>query len=749
MNDQQTHWQTRTASSPAVGSIARPDDFFDDDPGADKSSLNLRAIIPALMRNRWLILAIIGAALLLGLLVSMLTTPKFLAETTIQIDQQAARVLESEDVEPNQAPVNEERFLQTQLDVLRSRSLAERVNATLRLDRSTAFVESMGEEPETALPSPALTRQVVGLLMQNLTPRLARDSRVATIGFAAPDPSLAARVANAFAEGFITINLERRYNASSYARNFLQTQLAQAKARLEGSERAAIAYARSAQLIDTAASSGNTGNTNGPSTRSLVTASLIDLNTSLSRLTTERVAAEERWRRAASTPLMSIAEVQSNPAISDLSRQRADLLAQLAEERQRRREDYPTVQQATARIAELDRQIATIAGNVRASIQSAYVVAQQQENTALAQLSRLKSATLTEQDRSVQYNILRREADTNRALYDGLLQRFREISAAAGITASNLSIVDTAVPPERPFKPRLLLNLLLAGVAGVACALGIVFLRETFDDTVRLPEDVENKLGTLFIGSVPVLAGGETPLAALAHPRSAFSEAYFSIMSRLSFSTANGLPRTLICTSSLPSEGKSTTSLALAEIIARTGRKVLLIDSDLRKPSLHRTLGFPNDRGFTNLLTHQATVEELVQQTATDNLSFMACGPLPPAPGELLASADLPALLETMNQKFDLVLIDAPPVMGFVDAPLLASAVQGTVFVMEAGRTHNGQGKVALRRLRSNQANLLGVVLTKFDARKAGQSSDYGYYYEYRYGHEAEAETPASGFKKL
>jgi capsular exopolysaccharide synthesis family protein len=248
-----------------------------------------------------------------------------------------------------------------------------------------------------------------------------------------------------------------------------------------------------------------------------------------------------------------------------------------------------------------------------------------------------------------------------------------------------------------------------------------------------VPRDVEVKLGLPVLGSIPLLEKGMQPRQALSDTRSALSEAYHSLRSALQFSTKDGFPQTLLVTSARPSEGKSTTALAIAHNMARLGYRTLLVDADLRDPSLHKTIGADNRSGLSNILTGAAKLAEVVQDTDDENLFIIPCGPLPPNPAELLASTRLQVFAQTAADEFDMVIFDGPPVMGLADAPMIASVLKGTLLVIEAGRTGRAQARAALRRLAMVNAHLLGVVLTKFDARKSTYGYGYGYGYEYEY----------------
>jgi capsular exopolysaccharide synthesis family protein len=518
---------------------------------------------------------------------------------------------------------------------------------------------------------------------------------------------------------------------SAYSKQFLGGQLAEAKRRLEDSERAAMRYARSAGLIDASAGASHKIET-GP--KSLTTASLVELNDAYSAARAGRVQAQQRWQQAQATGAMNLPEVLSNPTVQQLSQRRAELQAQYQEETQRRQADHPAVQQLSAKIGEIDRQISGLAANIRSSIRDQFMVAQRQEAALRGNVSQLKSETLSEQDRGIQYNILRREVDTSREMYDGLLQRYKQVSAAAGIASNNVAIVDRAPPPVDPISPRALLNLLLATLAGLSLSLFAVFFRERFVNKIRDPEDVDRFLRAPVLGVVPLVLKGETPHQALADPRSPHCEAHNSIGTSLEFSSTTGAPSTLLVTSSRPAEGKSTTALSLAISFASGGKRVLLVDADLRRPSLHLLLSQENETGLVHLLTRAKDVHEVVQTTGVPNLYFIGSGPTPPNPAQLLSSETLGTLLSTLSRGYDVVIVDGPPVMGLADAPRLAAAAAGTIFVVEAGQVQERLAGRALQRLRSSHARILGVVLTKYDSKQRGYGTEYDYgYYGYGY----------------
>lgn len=717
-----------------------PDDVYEDAP-----SFDLRKLLVIIRANLLIIGLIVAICVVLAFVITLLMTPRYTAQATVQINNQSAQVL-SDEQDPSQAeaasPQDTDRFLKTQIAILNSRAIAERVAQRLRLIGNPSFYSAMGvRAPRPGAPSDAVRAYTLSLLVKAELADIVPASRLATISFTSTDPQLSAKIANAWANEFIQANLQRRYDSSAYAREFISGQLAEAKAKLEESERDLNAYAREAGLIHmrdaSAPTTANGGGGDSSGGSSVTMSSLLQINTALNQAQVNRVAAEQRWKAVSGANIMSAPEVLTNPSIASLLTSRATAQAELERERARHLEDYPTVQQARAQVAAINQQINAVAQSIRASVKQQYDAAVNTESQLNGDLAALKGSTLAEQDRSVRYNLLAREADTNRSLYDGLLQRFKELNAASGISASNIAIIDAAETPRIPSSPVLVNNLLIAVLAGLVLSGLIVMIRYQLDDAVRVPEDVEDKLGIPLLGVIPT-AEDTTPTAALADPKSAISESYNSLRGALLYSTPNGLPRTILVTSSQPSEGKSTTSLAMAEGLARLGNRVALLDVDMRRPALHAVIGIANDAGMSSLLTGQHSVDDALRPTAHENLFVITSGPIPPSPTELISSGRLNAVLQELGARFDVVILDSPPVLGLADAPLMSALVEGVVLVVQSNRSRRGSLKASLRRLRSMHPSVLGAVLTMFDASKMGNrySEYYGYSY-YRYSPEA------------
>jgi capsular exopolysaccharide synthesis family protein len=712
---------------------------------SEELSRTLRSLWSTFYRNRLLIAAIVAGAMLAGLGITMLMTPKFKATASIQIDQQSTNVLGDsgqQSLQQNDSWQDADRFLQTQMDVLQSRALALSVAQDLNLGSNDDFVARMGEKPKDK-PQGALSladtkqAQILDILLDKLKVELPRNSRVVAISFTSPDPRLAARIANAFAADFMMFNMKRKFGSSTYARNFLEGQLNDTRTKLEASERALLDYARGANLLDVSGgiAAGTDSSTGSTTPRSLTTSNLVELNDAYSQAQAARVQMQQHWQQAQASSPLQLQEVLTNPAIMQLAQLKAQAQAAYQQDLQRHKPDYPQMQQAAAHIAELDRQINSMANSIRSSIKEQYLTALKQEQALGEQVNGLKSSTQNEQSRSVEYNILKRTVDTNRTMYDSLLQRYSEVSAQAGVAANNISQVDVADVPAKPVSPRPFINLALAALLGLVAAAGFVLLRDKFDDSIRTPEDVPAKLGLTFLNTTPLLDEATTPQEALDDPRSALSEAYAALRASIELSHKGGAPRTLAVTSTRQSEGKSTTAFAIARNFAKIGRKVVLIDGDLRKPSLHRLANAHNNKGFSNLLAGIASIEEALQPTDIATLSLIAAGPLPPNPAELLSGPRLGDLIAQLTQRFDTVIVDAPPVLGLADTILIGSNTDATLFVVEANGSHHGHAKAAVRRLASSNITLIGALLSKYDARKIGYGYGYGYNYTYSYSY--------------
>ncbi len=696
----------------------------------------LRQYLRIAMRWRYLIIGIVLASALLGLIVTLLMTPKYTATTIIEISRESDKVTDFQGVQRD-ATVADQEFYQTQYGLLQSRSLAERVALQLRLvddpkffamfgepRNNTAFDKINGHYPASGRP--VRQREAGIILKKYLSVDPTRLSRLVSLHFVSPDAAFSAKVANAWAENFIQTNLERKVQATSYGRNLLQGQLSEYKQRLDESQRQLVAYASAQQIINLPAQSGS-GDGKSTSERSIVADDLATLNTALSQATVDRVQAQARFQQVGRSGAST--EALRNQAINNLRQHRAELAAEYQQLMVKFEPGYPAAKAIQSQIDQLDRSISREESRITGSLEADYREALQREQQLQAKVVQLKSGYLDLRRRSIQYNIYQQEVDTNRALYDGLLQRFKEIGVAGGVGVNNISIVDPADVPQKPSSPILLLNLAIAILGGLV--VGTALALEQIDEAIADPAEVERSLGLPLLGSVPQVHG-QTPKEALKDRKSDLVEAYLAVQTTLAFTTEHGVPRSFMVTSTRPAEGKSTTALALATTLARGQRKVILVDGDMRSPSVHQLGDVDHNRGLSNFLTGQDNIAALTFEMGELGFTAMSSGPIPPNAAELLTGKRLPLLIERLLETFDHVVIDAPPVMGLADAPLIASRVEGVIFVVESHGIRATLVKTALSRLASAHARVIGGVLTKFDVRKAHYG--YGYDYGYRYG---------------
>jgi capsular exopolysaccharide synthesis family protein len=706
-----------------------------DQRAADADRLPLiRQYLRIAIRWRYVILGAIAACVLLGLVVTLLMTPQYTATTTIEISREADNVSNFRGVEDTGRPDPE--FYQTQYGLLESRALSERVATQLRLVDDQKFFQMFGvssKSPDFQLVNgryPASGRsarqRVAGAVLRaNLDIAPTRLSQLVDIKFTSPDPALSARVANAWADNFIQTNLERKIQATSYGRNLLQQQLAQFKEKLDESQRQLVGYASAQRIINLP---GQTGDGKTTSERSIVADDLAALNAVLSQATAARIQAEARYQQAGAAGAST--EALSNPAINNLRQRRAELAADYSKLMTQFEPGYPAAKAIKSQIDQLDRSITREESRVSGSLQADYREAQERERALQARVDQLKNSYLDLRRRSIQYNIYQQEVDTNRALYDGLLQRFKEIGVAGGVGINNVAVVDPADVPQAPSSPRLFINLLLSLLAGLGIGALAAYALEQIDEAIADPAEVERRLGLPLLGSVPKLDSG-TPKDALLDRKSDLFDAYLAVQTNLAFTTEHGVPRSFAVTSTRPSEGKSTTALSLATTLARAHLKVILVDGDMRSPSVHHLGGVDHDYGLSNFLSGQDDIEAMIFPMTDLGFAAMSAGPIPPNAAELLTGNRLQHLIDRLLQTYDHVVVDSPPVMGLADAPLIASRVEGVIYAVESHGIRSSLVKTALSRLASANARVIGGVLTKFEARKA----HYGYGYEYGYGY--------------
>jgi capsular exopolysaccharide synthesis family protein len=681
--------------------------------------LDFQTFVRILLHWRWLILGAAALGIAGAIILTLLTTPIYRASVSLEANPPTVTVNEEQSKERDATVANSYDFVATQVELLQSKSVAQRTAQELNLANNPEVV------PQNIDPSTRL-RIATGTVQGGLKVIKPEEGQVIKFSYVSASPQLASAIANGIADSFINSSLQRRYEASAYARNFLERQIAKTRGDLEHSERGLVAYAQAQGIITT--STGSDGQPASGDANSLQGESLITLNKALADATARRVAAEGAYRQALATGPTS----EVTASTQALRQQRAALQADYQQKRTFMKPDHPEMQSLQAQINELDKAIARESSQMSSARNNTllqdYRAAAAAERSLEARVSGLKGAVLNLRGRSIQYNILQREVDTNRSLYDALLQRYKEIGVAGGIGISPVSIVDRADAPTFPYKPNLFFNL-LAGIglgllAGVASAVGLEFI----NDTVKTREDVRTKLGLACLGTVPKTVK-DAFVEDLRNPTSIVSEAYSAVVTGLRFSTETGSPKTLLITSTQSGEGKSSTALAIAQNFARREKSVLLIDSDLRKPAFKAA---DEKVGLSKLLTATDSVNQHVVETQHPNLWLLPSGPVPPNPADLLATGRIRKIIAEASERFDLVVIDGPPTLGLADAPLLAAATANVLFVVESGRTRTRAAIEALNRLEATGAHVLGAILTKMSAGAEGYGYNrYGYGYGY------------------
>ena len=759
---------------------------------AADDSLDIKALLRILNKYKWLLMAIGLLGMVAAVVNALTSTPLYRASATVQIDRPPGRIVA---FEGDRAFEEYEDYmaLPTQIELLRSRALAERVVDELGLDpvraiapepgvlggasnpasapqigfRSVAGPAPGASRPAQAAPwwgflsdlldrtragydnlgKPSVTDRtvlgrdaVVSGFMGSVKIEPVKGSRLVRITVVSDDPAKAARWANVMARSFMTMNMERKMESSVYARNFLQDQLKAAKVRLEESERALNTYAK-AQSILTLDEKTN-----------VINQTFTDYSAALSKAEQERVKAEAQFREMERKPEYS-AQVLESKTVQAYKEQKAKLEAEYLVNLGIFKPDFPKMLQTKAQIAELDQRIKAEIAAVLASVKAQYDAAKRQEDLVRTRLQETRKEVIQTQDKGVNMSLLKRELDTNRQIFDNLLQRLKEVGVTSGVVANNISVVDEAKTPLFPFQPDVMKYALIGLAMGLLLGLGLVFVREHMDDSVRHADEIEPQFGVPLLGIIPQVKLGRRQIKELAlmtvdEPRSLFAESYRSMRTALQFSTSDGAPSRLLVTSSVAGEGKSTTALALAINFAQLGKRVLLVDADMRNPSLHRTLNLTNDRGLSNFLAGDGVKGSLIRASGVDNLKVMTSGPTPPSPVDLLMGPRLLGLLDKAEELgYEQLVIDAPPILGIADALVLGNQVQNVLFVVKAGATRRSSIRDALRRLRTAGLFPLGVVLTRATNE---HSSSYGYegYYGYGYGEKKAAEGNKRGGKE-
>ncbi len=728
---------------------------------------DLLAYWQIIRKRRWTILTIFFVLFSVVLIWTLKQKPVYRAKALLEIQKENPNILTPQEL--FQVETVSDSYLETQYKVLRSEALARRVIDQLRLDRLGEFSptrlwwsrskEKTGPAPQIFAVGGAVSERDAGVYQNTLErfqDRLGvqpvRRSRLVEISFDSQDPELAARVVNVLASNYIDQNLEVRWEATQKASEWLSQQLLDLKAKLEKSEDNLQKYARENSLLFLETDKGNAEN--------MVNERLRQLQEELTKAQAARYEKESLYRLVQAGDYGSLPGVFENKLMQDLTVRLTELKREYAQLATTFNPDYPKVRQIQNQINEIEAVLERERKRAAQRITNDYLAAVRRESLIRQASEEQQREANTIAAKSVQYNILRREVETNKQLYQGLLQRLKEAGVSAGLKASNIRIVDQAEPPKKPVKPIILLNLALAVFLGLGLGVGIAFLQERLDNTVKNAEDVERFLrvpALAFIPSAESLNGrrggvyglferSKTPTSdrnalgtALAtrwhridlenqqHP--GLSEAFRNLRTSVLLSTADHPPSSILITSAQPGEGKTTVSTNLAISLAQLGQRVLLIDADMRRPDIHKLFGIRDNTGLVSFLTGRHGWQAMVHPTGLGGLDALFCGPVPPNPAELLSSERMRTLVVEAKREYGFVVLDSPPLLSVADSRILARLVDGVILVVKGGSASRELIQRAQSHARAVGANVIGVVLNNLDVR----NEDYSYYRYYRY----------------
>ncbi|MEL6686849.1 MAG: polysaccharide biosynthesis tyrosine autokinase [Pseudomonadota bacterium] len=698
-------------------------------------NIDLRFIFKMIRKWWWLAVLIVGAAVMFTSWRVSKIEPTYRSSVVLELNRAERNVVDVSAVEDVRVDYS---FLSTQVELLGSASLAERVINQMQLLRDPYFGGQSGDDV-APMSTEARMKNAVARFRDSTSVSAVGRSFLITVSFSHTDPRRAAEIANTLAQAHIDFNLSRRVRSTQYARTYLEDQLESTRQDLQTAERDLATFVAENDLLIVGQNSGD-----GQTGEELDVTALIDLNRQLSQASIERAAAQAAWEQAQNSQFRS--EVLESTVISSLNEDLVDLRSEYEQLTERLQPNHPDVSRINTRISlienEITQQTNLIISAQRDNYEREYRKAQARESDLRGRIDELEGSVSVKRSLSIDYNIRLREVQTARSQYEALLQRFSDVGVADDLGSDLVQLVDRAAPSSVPYRPNRTRSVLIAAILSSLIAGGIIYVLHIMDDKISDPDDVRERLGIPILGVISKLSGNQNPLEALGDPKSEISEAYASVCTNIQFSGGDRRIQVIQVTSTRPSEGKSVTSAGLALRFAGLGKRVLLIDADMRRPTFE---GPSNHGGLAGVLAGMASLDDGVKPTQHNNVFLLSSGRNVPNPSEILGSDKLGALIEDAREYFDYIIIDTPPVMGLADAPTIGARVDGTVMVIQAGALHSPNVRASIDRLRGSGSKILGAVMTKYV-----RSSTFKYgYYDYSYSYSSSPEGLGSDNKNM
>jgi len=708
--------------------------------------------IRVLMKRKWTVLACLFTIFSVVAIASLKMTPVYEASGSIAINKPDSGLVNFSNSPSFSLDSYDPTELETEVKILQSDLLALQVVKELSLDRRPEFGGTTSALPSSddLAPDPlqadsGRTSSLLSGFRGNLKVTLAPNTHIVEVHFRSPDKDLAATVVNTLMTTYTENNFKSRFDSTMQASDWLSKQLVDLQMKVETSQEKLVRYQREHEILGI------------DEKQNITTAKLDELNKALTAAESERMDKESVYRLVQSGDADTIASAatvldaagsgpQSASALLEgLRTKEADVKIQAAELSMQFGPSYPKVAQLNSQLKEIDAQILLEIKKVGGKIRGQYMAALQRENMLHDALEKQKQEANKLNESAIQYSILKRDLESYRTLYEGLMEKMKQAGVSAGLKSNNFRIVDVARVPTSPIEPNVPRNLAFALMLGLTSGVGLAFLLEGLDNTVRTTEQAQQISGFAPLGMIPLgsrsaregasanrlmiaTSKEAVELVTQVRPQSQMAESYRALRTSLLLSSLGAPPKVIMITSALPQEGKTTTSINCAVVLAQKGIRVLLIDADLRRPSIHKTLGMGPRSGLSNVLTGSATLQQAISRSPMlPNLSILPAGTPPPNPAELLASTNMRDVLEELRAEYDHIVVDTPPTLSVTDAVVLSPRADAIVLVIRSGQTT----KHALRRCRDIlmqvKAKVSGVLLNAVDL----SSPDYYYYYEY------------------